>query len=564
MRVELAPSAYLVGPNSAGKSTVVETIALVERCLQRARVATKRLTTEMHRHERRYVLPVPLSESEEIEDPVRHNFGDDEALVTVTWDHGGSVTLVWREVDHEFDRTDAGFFHLSTPRGLQPSSREIKELFPPITVVPVLTPLERNESLRKRTYIRAMSRTRLASRHFRNHAFQMQEDGEWQAFLEFAAPWCPELELMNVEYFAGEDRLAIFYREGGSRVQKELAWAGDGLQIWLQLLWHVYRARGSHCVVLDEPEVYLHPDLQRRLVRLLESLSTQILLATHSAEVIAEAPPEAVVWIDRRANRSSKPSSHAALSALTASLGTGFNIALARAARSRVVLATDVEDLRVLRTVAHHIGALRLASEQTITVVQLRQHDAWLHTPEVGRHLAEAIPPGVPALVLLEAGYLSAEAMDAVRHALVNPSIEVLTIARASLTNYLLEPEILERASGADVYTLGDRLQAALEAAHNSTRAKIAAAAVRTANNVAAADALKAAEAAFDTAWHQPDYRTAVADTAIVLQSLNAWLSREGYRVVTPLSLARAVRPADLATDLFTTLMHIDDRSVEA
>ena len=65
------------------------------------------------------------------------------------------------------------------------------------------------------------------------------------------------------------------------RFQKELVWAGDGLQVWLQLLYHVYRVKNFDSIILDEPEVYLHPDLQRKLVHLLEATCRQIILATH-------------------------------------------------------------------------------------------------------------------------------------------------------------------------------------------------------------------------------------------------------------------------------------------
>jgi len=51
--------------------------------------------------------------------------------------------------------------------------------------------------------------------------------------------------------------LDVFYQEADSRIPKELVWAGDGIQVWLQLLYHVYRVQNCETIVLDEPEVYL-------------------------------------------------------------------------------------------------------------------------------------------------------------------------------------------------------------------------------------------------------------------------------------------------------------------
>ena len=68
----------------------------------------------------------------------------------------------------------------------------------------------------------------------------------------FCKPWLPEIELLDVSLAHLANRLAVFYSEAGSRVPKELAWAGDGIQIWVQLLWHLFRAREATTIVLDE------------------------------------------------------------------------------------------------------------------------------------------------------------------------------------------------------------------------------------------------------------------------------------------------------------------------
>ena len=77
--------------------------------------------------------------------------------------------------------------------------------------------------------------------------------------------------------------LDLLYTEPGRRSEKEIVWAGDGIQVWLQLLLHVFRNRHVDVVILDEPDVFLHPDLQRRLVKLLDELPAQTIAATHSS-----------------------------------------------------------------------------------------------------------------------------------------------------------------------------------------------------------------------------------------------------------------------------------------
>lgn len=59
-------------------------------------------------------------------------------------------------------------------------------------------------------------------------------------------------------------------------------------------------------ILIDEPEVSLHPELQKILAALLQDASarTQIIVATHSPELIRWLPPDEVVVIDKIDGRS--------------------------------------------------------------------------------------------------------------------------------------------------------------------------------------------------------------------------------------------------------------------
>lgn len=50
--------------------------------------------------------------------------------------------------------------------------------------------------------------------------------------------------------------------------------------------------------MLDEPNVYMHADLQRRLVRLITPMFSQLIIATHSLEIIEEVPSDCIIPID--------------------------------------------------------------------------------------------------------------------------------------------------------------------------------------------------------------------------------------------------------------------------
>ena len=83
-----------------------------------------------------------------------------------------------------------------------------------------------------------------------------------------------------------------------NRLARELSWAGFGFQVWLQILTHLIGASAATTLIVNEPEVYLHPDLQHKLFALLRNSKKQVILATHSVGII-EAEHDDVVLVNR-------------------------------------------------------------------------------------------------------------------------------------------------------------------------------------------------------------------------------------------------------------------------
>ncbi len=206
----------------------------------------------------------------------------------------------------------------------------------------MLTPVERTEAFLDDQTVRRNTSTSLASRHFRNQLARLGED-EFESYLRLVDVWAPEIRLGSLKrrVEARGVELDLFYDDPAGRVPKEICWAGDGLQIWLQILLHVHRHSDApqDVIVLDEPDNYLHADLQRRLVRLLEESASQTVFASHSPEVLGEAEVDNVLWVDR--TRSSAVTGTAGLAASAEAVGSQFNLRMARALRARAVLFVE-------------------------------------------------------------------------------------------------------------------------------------------------------------------------------------------------------------------------------
>lgn len=379
-------STYLVGPNNAGKSTIIGALRLTATLLNHA----KRKRAVDRRHDKavaRDFWSYPLLRSHLSafdEENVRHEFRDVSARIEVGFDNKAKLVICW-----PFE--EAPFFYLEHVLGAQPPIlKVVRDWYPTIGLVQALSPIEHSETILSESHVKDNLSTRLASRHFRNQLYRLKSEDleEFDEFFDYALDNTPEIKDLMVVPSPGYQEIDVYYLEAGSKAQKELYWAGDGIQIWLQLLFHLWRQRTARILVLDEPDVYLHPDLQRRLVRVVEPFDCQVVLATHAPEILAEAGRESVAIVDRSNKRSKRVTDDAVSSDLNYRLGSGFNLKLARALRSRVALFVEGKDMKILKHLARSVGANLVASESGLTIVpmggasnrELARSFGWINT----------------------------------------------------------------------------------------------------------------------------------------------------------------------------------------
>jgi energy-coupling factor transporter ATP-binding protein EcfA2 len=149
---------------------------------------------------------------------------------------------------------------------------------------------------------------------------------------------------------------------------REVYWAGFGFQIWCQLLTHIHRASDTTLLIVDEPEVYLHPDVQRQLLNIVRNLGPCALLATHSTEIMAEADPSEIVIIDKSKRSGERLTDVKGVQVVLEQVGSIQNITLARLARNkRVLFLEGPTDYPLLMKFARKLGFEQLPASEQIT-----------------------------------------------------------------------------------------------------------------------------------------------------------------------------------------------------
>jgi predicted ATP-dependent endonuclease of OLD family len=546
----------LMGPNNAGKSTLINAVRL---CGAASRVAMRVRPRDVFRDQQRTVLGYRTSQIQDDGfnfENIAHEFEAEENRLDLYLTSGAVIHMIW-PLESE------SFFWVEHDGSQVTNAARAKEVLVRIGLVPTLTPIERQEKALSREHLNAHLETKLASRHFRNNMRAAKELSaeDYRELVHFMLANTPEISSIDIEenFRDGAGWLDFYYRHPDSRVRKELFWAGDGLQIWLQLLFHIWRTRGNQVVILDEPDVFLHPDLQRRMVRVVEASGRQTVLASHAAEVASEAGPSSLVWIERGRRSSKRINDDAALEQISAVLGSAFNLSIARALRAKTALFVEGTDMKVLRVLAKKVGAPRFAAEDGMAIVPIGGFSHWPSVEAFSWIKSSFLGSQVKVRVILDRDYRTAEESEALVQRLAASEVSAHIWERKELENYLLGDSVLARVSGlssTDTVALSDEV---LESMHDELQGQVLKASLDSrSSGEDTATALSRASAAFSLLWADRDRRKHRVPAKRFISAWNDRVASRGGKIVTPSKLASAITALEIASEMKSLLLEVE------
>lgn len=426
----------LVGTNNCGKSTIIGAFRILEVAVRRA--GSRRPTTVLSPkgYETGYALEessIPVS----LEN-VHTDYADTGSSVAFRFEGNKRLTL--------FFPPDGGCNLIPDADG-RPirGTSDFKAAFPlEICCVPVLGPLEDNEEVLEPETVRRSLSTHRASRHFRNY-WLLHED-EFDAFAQLVRNTWPGMDIRPPERVSKLDNaLAMYCTE--ERIAREVYWAGFGFQIWLQLLTHFERGRNADILLVDEPEIYLHPGVQRRLLGILRELGPQIILATHSGEIVSEADPEEVVAVRKGAPSGKRLRDMDGVQGVLDVIGSGQHVRLAQLGRDRrMVFVEDEDDLFFLKRVGSALGGQVLAGEQGYLPMFTRGFGSWERIAGLAEGLRELVREGLRVALVLDRDFWSQDELDTIRQRIGTGVGFLRFLPRKEHENFLLDSEVLAHA----------------------------------------------------------------------------------------------------------------------
>lgn len=559
--LKLRQGNILVGPNNTGKSSILDAFRILDACYRHTR---KRNPSFLNIQDEGIfdgyevpdsVLPFSLAN-------ITTNYNNDDAILEFRLSN--KARGIVRLHPDRFTR----FYIVSNGKRLNTSSKFRREFDFRAVIVPTLAPLEADEAYVLDETVRRNSTTRLASRNLRN-IWLRESEAEFAKFSREVSDAWPGVELSRPERTPPPNPIVqLFYTE--NRMTREVQWSGFGFQAWLQILTHLRRGAGETTLIIDEPDIYLHPDLQKRLLRTIRNRFSQFIMATHSIEIINDAHASEVVSIGANARSGKRINTEDDYASLYRYLGSADNADFARIARVKRVIFVEGRDGKILRRLAGRLGFNHLADAQGPPVVQL---GGFANSPRAAHAIwafQQVLDLEIEGFCVFDRDYRCNEQIAHFLKEMEGTGITTMVFGRKEIENYLLlESALLKallsriraRKGSTEGATLAD-VRIWLQEATEETRFKVSS--QREAHVLeyyreirdgrSEANLLEQEKVSFEEIWRDLNTRLIYVPGKEVLSRFNEIVQRELKVSLTDVMIITQITRGDVDTELIEVL----------
>lgn len=350
----------LVGPNNAGKSTILAAFRILAAAMRRA---TKRAPVILKGPGGPSLgYPVDLTTISVAEENIFFNYDNSQpAPVRFKLSNKNELVLCFPEQRVCYLFADAQGKLINTPSLFR------SHFNCPIGFVPILGPVEHDEHLFEKEAARLALFNYRAARNFRNIWYHYPE--KFDEFRNALVQTWPGMDIQRptVDITSGKPLLHMFCPE--DRIPREIVWAGFGFQVWCQMLTHIIQSNESSLFLIDEPDIYLHSDLQRQLLGILRNMGPDILIATHSTEIITEAETDDIVLINKQRKKAQRIRDPSQLGQVFRSLGSNLNPILTQLAKTQRAVFVEGKDFQILAKFARKMDIPDVGNRSGFAVV---------------------------------------------------------------------------------------------------------------------------------------------------------------------------------------------------
>ncbi|MGT2508211.1 AAA family ATPase [Cupriavidus basilensis] len=337
------------------------------------------------------------------------------------------------------------------------------------------------------------------------------------------------------------------------------------------MLTFIVKSSSASLLVIDEPDIYLHSDLQRQLVSLLQDLGPDIVLATHSTEIISECDPTSLLNINKKKTSASRVKDVSQLKRVFSALGSNLNPTLTQLAKTRRAVFVEGLDFQILSPLARTLGMQNLANRADFAVIQTEGFNP-RRAIDLAAGIEKTVGGKILRSVILDRDYRCDEELAEIEAELAGSGFRVHIHRRKEIENYLLAVKPLTsalqarlrekaRRSGKPVAPAPD-IQSLLDASMEEVRHEVFAQLLarysefkkRTAGNLDAATVNAQLSREFEQRWSVLGGREAMVPGKDILARVNQHLQAQCGVTLTDGVVANQFSRATIPEDLLQLL----------
>ncbi|TKB07237.1 MAG: DUF2813 domain-containing protein [Mesorhizobium sp.] len=437
-RVTCKERNIFVGPNNAGKSSVLDALRLFADVARYAEYRLPVLKTQnpygvcatYEMSNKNFCLPIAN---------VPTNDSEDDVKISISHDNGSTLHLILN-----VDRQPIVF--IQSDKMAKSTKAYFRDCFPEsVIVVPTLGQFEETEKPNDPDYVRSVEHTRLAARNFRN-IWRQKSHSEFQEFSALVEGNWKDIEVRKPKVIVGvPSTLEMIYLE--NEYPREIYLSGFGFQAWMQIMTHFLRGSGGDILVLDEPDVYLHADLQRRLYGIAKKRFSQIFLATHSAEIMNEANSGDVVLVRSEFQTGRRITTEEGYRSAHALLGSSENADFARLSRAKRIIAFEGNDRSIYRRFEQMLIPDGVFSDPDTMLLKIGGYEQWPRVGNLPWAFQElfGIQPKIAAI--FDRDYRCLEEIEGHEQKLRRSGVFCHVLRRKEIENYVIARDAIYKAT---------------------------------------------------------------------------------------------------------------------
>lgn len=551
-----------IGRNNAGKSTLVEALRLV------AIVSSRYKSLPYNSPPRSLNIPLkeigisPSLKGMEFNfKTVFHQYKDPPAIITATFTNGSIVRVYLDE---------KSYVHAVVygAEGTIVKSRREAHLtdVPMVEIMPQVGPVSRDEVVLSIDYVKSALSSSLASSHFRNQLSVLYEHfASFKTLVEETWPSVQIRELVGRHSEAGEP-LQLAIREGN--FVADIAWMGHGLQMWLQTMWFIARTQ-SQTIILDEPDVYMHPDLQRRLIRFLKGRFNQVIITTHSVEIMSEVDVDDILVVDRTRGKSSFAGNLPAVQKLIDHVGSVHNIHLARLWNAKCLLLVEGKDMKLLSALHDIIFPDKQEGFTTIPNMAIGGWGNWHHAVGSSMFLKNSGGEDITVYCVLDSDYHTALQKQNRMLQAQEAGVQLHIWKRKEIENYCIIPDAISRAikqkqippslTSPSVEDIKKTLESIMDDLHDDIFDAFSSEILSEKRSLGSGGANKEARAIVDSAWTTFEGRQSIVSGKEVISRLSEWSQANFGVSLNAFAIIKHMEVSDIPKEAITVLSRIEE-----